>query len=841
MRTALLPALLAGVLLLPRSCIASDDPSTNTPRAQGEPAARLEVSMGADGALKAGKLEHLAESEPASRFVAGEESGGPPHLPPPIAARDSLRNASLYRSMAHPDNAYTFGYTQGCPFLFRKQLLTHAAYLHGLAVTGGSKRQEGDIIRSMVMESFTEAEAVCKRLADMCKPVVAAKVAQSEAGTAVPLDDEHSQPGYNFTCTDTCLHMARLFPADLPTLGSKDRWPEGKRPDPPKGVPVMEDVPVTPLTDCAVHLAPYLYNRTVPGATAVMDADKEERIAAGQPPKEETPGPGFLAGEAAAEVKFNGGITSEDVAHQLCRMQAPAADGSRTSTLNERLGKKICSAAMRRETHRRRRDALQGVGGVDAAFGIGWSPAVRQWAYMGRKLDTWLAAMRSAGGEAHIGLFPHKVDFITRLMHAVVDGVLVLPQDAAAPAAAIPRRKTFHVCQTGLGAGHSALAFLMSHPSVYVTSFDVGILDSMRTVSGLLSEWFDKRHATVPGHTRTSLPQFAEYIVNATGMDDPPPHMTPCDLVFLDASDSRSTVAHDLKWFAAASAPGALVLLNEHSGEDAEALAFLGSLPRGYLKQSEMNTMANSGAKELHEQHFSSEADLAIGRGGRQKAWRDAVAAGILSPRAYITGRSEEDDEDDRGCVKTLRAALRPLLGVGGEAYVQAAVAKACDPWAQLPAGANTTAPRGGDGGSYAWLRDDALAEMLFAVAPQVTELGVEGGVAVDAPGEAAALSAQLRKWNTRTPRMFRSVVDPADALPHDIAVGVFTSTAARKSLSPAASYFFVPERGVVNWRMLGPDATGAGPEEGAQSKKTKKRRRRRKSKGKKRRPASKQ
>ena len=727
-----------------------------------------------------------------------------PPLPAPNQAGDPFQNATQYASLSHPDSPYVIGFAQQCPFLFRKLFLQRGAATHALMVSGGSRKTEAQALTELRLDAMQEADFVCSRMQDACAQVAIAKESHSADAVAPPLSMEQQQTGYNFTCTATCLHMARLFSADMPKEARRkmeSAWPEDSRPPPPEDAIVVDDTP-TPVSECAKGLAGYLFNRTHPGATAVLAADQATLNAAGMP--EDSPiDQEFVAGQAHAEVKFSGGLTSTQVAQQLCVLPVPGSGGR---SLADNVGKGRCMEAMRRQTHGKRADALKNSGGVRGDFGVGWAPAVRQYAYLARKMDAWLEANLAQGGDTHVALFPHKVDFILRFMHAVTSGALLLP---AGPR--LPKRSHVHVCQTGLGSGHSAIAFLLNNPKVFVTSFDSAALGSVRQASGLLDQWFDGRHATVPGHTRQTLPQYVARTQaaaqNASELGTPvPPHLSPCDIVFLDASSSRATVAHDMKWLAAASAPGAVVMLNEHSGEDKELLAGMGikSLARGHLGQDEEAILKASGGDAFTEKHYRGPAGraLKLDADGRAEAWKDAVNAGVLVPRAYVTGPSEEDDENDRGCLRTLRAVLRPMFGVGGEAVVRAGSLDACAHWVELPSSANTTGPNAHHQDNYAWVLQDMLAEGLYAVAPRVKDVDSadhKAGRVLDVPGEMELQLAQLAKWGRSKPRTFRSVSDPAEAQPHDIAVGTYAATAQGKHLPLSGQYFFAHEEGAVD------------------------------------------
>jgi hypothetical protein len=776
------------------------------------------------------------EDKPARKQASMNPDDWPP-LPSPSQATDPFQNATAYVSLSHPQAPYVIGFTQQCPFLFRKEFLERAATTHALMVSGGSRKTEAKATQDLRMEALHEASFVCNRMQDACAQVAIAKERHSAEGSAPPLAQEQQQTGYNFTCTASCLHMARLFTADMPKAAKEKMdhaWPEDSRPPPPDGA-VVVDPSITPVSECTKGLAPYLFNRTHPGATAVLAADRATLNAAGMP--EDSPiDDDFLQGQAHAEVKFSGGLTSTQVAQQLCVLPIPGAGGK---SLADSVGKGRCMEAMRRQTHGKRAEALRNNGGVADSLGVGWAPAVRQFAYLARKMDAWLEANMASGGDTHIAMFPHKVDFILRFMHGVTSGALLLPRQEG-----LPHRDHIHVCQTGLGAGHSAIAFLLNNPKVYVTSFDSAALGSVRQASSLLDQWFDGRHATVPGHSRQTLPQ---YVARQQGMQNNatqfearvPPHLSPCDIVFLDASSSRATVAHDLKWFAAAASQGAIVMLNEHSGEDSEVLARLGmrSPARGHLGQDEEAILKASGGDVFTGKHYQGPEGRHLKQDaeGRAEAWKDAVNAGVLVPRAYITGPSEEDDENDRGCVRTIRATLRPLFGAGGEAVVRAATEEACSLWVELPSSANTTKANAHHGDNYAWVLQDALAEALYAVAPLVTHVDksdMGAGRVLAVPGERQLQAAQLAKWGRTTPLMFRAVGDPAEAAPHDIAVGTYASTAHHKNLPLAGQYFFAHEDGLVDvvggaYRMQDANAASAA----AASKGAHGRRRRRKPK----------
>ncbi len=761
-----------------------------------------------------------------------------PPLPAPAQESDPFQNATSYVSLSHPENPYVIGFAQQCPFLFRKLFLQRAAATHSLMVSGGSRKTEAEATADLRMDALQEANFVCTRMQDACAKVAIAKEAHSAESVAPPLSMEQQQTGYNFTCTATCLHMARLFTADMPKEARRkmeSAWPEDSRPPPPENAVVVDDTP-TPVSECTKGLAGYLFNRTHPGATAVLAADHATLNAAGMP--DDSPiGEDFVAGQAHAEVKFSGGLTSTQVAQQLCMLPVPGAGGK---SLADNVGKGRCMEAMRRQTHGKRAEALRNNGGVADEFGVGWAPAVRQYAYLARKMDAWLEANQARGGDTHVALFPHKVDFLLRFMHAVTSGSLLLPRSPR-----LPKREHIHVCQTGLGSGHSAIAFLLNNPKVFVTSFDSAALGSVRQASSLLDQWFDGRHATVPGHTRQTLPQYvgrsqaAQH--NATQFGSRvPPHLTPCDIVFLDASSSRATVAHDLKWLAAVSSQGAIVMLNDHSGEDKESLGRLGlkSLARGHLGQNEEAILSASGGDVFTNKHYRGPPGraLKLDAEGRSEAWKDAVNAGILLPRAYITGPSEEDDESDRGCLRTLRAVMRPLYGVGGEATVRASTLVECSPWMDFPSSANTTGPNKHHGDNYAWVLKDALAEGLYAVAPRVTAVDNaddKAGRVLDVPGERERLLYQLARWGRSKPRQFRSVSDPAEAQPHDIAVGTLVSTVPGKSLPLSGQYFFVHEEKHVDvvggaHKMQAANQKAAATEAGASEGKQRRRRRRR-------------
>jgi hypothetical protein len=160
---------------------------------------------------------------------------------------------------------------------------------------------------------------------------------------------------------------------------------------------------------------------------------------------------------------------------------------------------------------------------------------------------------------------PWRAAFLSRLATSLAGG-------GAPPAT---------VCETGFGAGHSALLWAaLSRPvplhggrtstppllaPVTVHAFDTGL--SKATLAG--HDWMDARWPGGPssaggiylylGDSFVTVPQMGDYFPDAR-----------CDVVYLDGSPSYDTVAVDLRHFAARAAPGAVVVLaGARAGSDA--------------------------------------------------------------------------------------------------------------------------------------------------------------------------------------------------------------------------------------------------------------------------------
>eukprot|EP01031_Cornospumella_fuschlensis_P027407 gene27405-33100_t len=107
------------------------------------------------------------------------------------------------------------------------------------------------------------------------------------------------------------------------------------------------------------------------------------------------------------------------------------------------------------------------------------------------------------------------------------------------------------VCQTGLGIGISAVAFLcaLRQEGVVVQSFDSGQDDSIVLADKLVSQLFPKRHQLTIGSSDLSIPE--QGVIQSFR----------CDFIFLDGSSTYESIFLDIKNLRAISHPGATIMM----------------------------------------------------------------------------------------------------------------------------------------------------------------------------------------------------------------------------------------------------------------------------------------
>lgn len=108
------------------------------------------------------------------------------------------------------------------------------------------------------------------------------------------------------------------------------------------------------------------------------------------------------------------------------------------------------------------------------------------------------------------------------------------------------------VCESGFGAGHSALRFLAQTKNTSVVSFDLGTHPYSKAAVAMLLGKFGTRFSITYGDTRQTINSF-----HAKHRD------TVCDLIIVDGGNDQSTAYEDLGNFAQMAARGHILVLDD--------------------------------------------------------------------------------------------------------------------------------------------------------------------------------------------------------------------------------------------------------------------------------------
>ena len=103
-----------------------------------------------------------------------------------------------------------------------------------------------------------------------------------------------------------------------------------------------------------------------------------------------------------------------------------------------------------------------------------------------------------------------------------------------------PPHPPFTVCESGFGAGHSALLFLSALPSARVHSFDHGLAPHSIPAHDWLDERYPDRLLLYLGDSVITVPQMRDYYPDVA-----------CNLVHVDGSRTAATTRADLTAFSA--------------------------------------------------------------------------------------------------------------------------------------------------------------------------------------------------------------------------------------------------------------------------------------------------
>ena len=137
------------------------------------------------------------------------------------------------------------------------------------------------------------------------------------------------------------------------------------------------------------------------------------------------------------------------------------------------------------------------------------------------------------------------------------------------------------VCETGFGAGHSSLLFLLALPHVRVHAFDHGLAKHTIPAHDWLDERYPDRLLLYLGDSYVTVPQLVDYYPDVR-----------CNVVHVDGSKTAASVRADLTSFAAyvpagSDAPGAEingashVLVLQGASEGSAALSVWAELVEG--------------------------------------------------------------------------------------------------------------------------------------------------------------------------------------------------------------------------------------------------------------------
>ena len=123
------------------------------------------------------------------------------------------------------------------------------------------------------------------------------------------------------------------------------------------------------------------------------------------------------------------------------------------------------------------------------------------------------------------------------------------------------------ICQTGMNAGVSALAFLCAAPNTRVHSFDLGDHPYVRHAQDYILREFGDRHSLVLGNSAETLKAAAEQ------------QNIICDVAFVDGGHSYDVAISDMTFFKKFTIPGGRVIVDDCVTKDSvhgNAKFFLG-------------------------------------------------------------------------------------------------------------------------------------------------------------------------------------------------------------------------------------------------------------------------
>lgn len=107
------------------------------------------------------------------------------------------------------------------------------------------------------------------------------------------------------------------------------------------------------------------------------------------------------------------------------------------------------------------------------------------------------------------------------------------------------------ICESGFGAGHSALRFLAQTKSASMISFDIGLHPASKVAASYLANKFGKRLRIIWGDSRYSIPSFYNHHRD-----------TACDVIIVDGGNDQDVAYDDLGNFAALAAPGHILTID---------------------------------------------------------------------------------------------------------------------------------------------------------------------------------------------------------------------------------------------------------------------------------------
>ena len=147
------------------------------------------------------------------------------------------------------------------------------------------------------------------------------------------------------------------------------------------------------------------------------------------------------------------------------------------------------------------------------------------------------------------------------------------------------------MCQTGLNAGSSALAFLCATSNeVILHSFDLGKHEYVRTVHELMNKLHLNRHAATWGNSSITVAEKK----NERGFF--------CDFVYVDGGHSYEVALDDIRNFKAISSPGTVVVIDDcnafakdhdFAGIPAVSKAYAEARVLGYLRHKKQISLGN--------------------------------------------------------------------------------------------------------------------------------------------------------------------------------------------------------------------------------------------------------